>query len=77
MQRTGFDRKRAFLSFFLSFASRPRNQLIQRTADTGGSVKGSCDGFEEDLERIGMKTSAWRNMEELIRGADVLFGESV
>lgn len=76
MQRTGFDRKRAFLSFFLSFASR-WNQLIERTADTGGSVKGSCDGFEEDLERVGMKTSAWRDMEELIRGADVLLGESV
>lgn len=63
-------------SFFLSFASC-WNQLIERTADTGGSVKGSCDGFEENLERVGMKTSAWRDMEELIRGADVLFGESV
>lgn len=29
------------------------------------------------MERVGMKTSAWRNMEELIRGADVLLGESV
>lgn len=56
-----------------------RNQLIERRAkiraDTG-SVKDRLMGLKR-LERVGMKTAAWRSIEELIRGANVLFGESV
>lgn len=56
-----------------------RNQLIERRAkiraDTG-SVKDRLMGLKR-LERVEMKTAAWRSIEELIRGANVLFGESV